>query len=111
MNEVFETLCNVFEELRCESGEREYSVQTDEALDANRALEKQNEIFRKYLSLLSEDDRSLVEDYIEAMEHAHFHEEQRAYYQGMVDALQILIGLGIVKESSKINEVLSKISR
>ena len=25
-------------------------IQTDETLDANRALEKQNEIFKKYLS-------------------------------------------------------------
>ena len=28
MNEVFETVAEVFEELRSEAGEREYSVQT-----------------------------------------------------------------------------------
>ena len=28
MNEVFETIAEVFEELRSEAGEREYSVQT-----------------------------------------------------------------------------------
>ncbi len=35
MNEVFETLSDVFEELRSEAGEREYSVQTEEAVNAN----------------------------------------------------------------------------
>ncbi len=30
MNEVFEKLSDVFEELRSEAGEREYSIQTEE---------------------------------------------------------------------------------
>ncbi len=31
MNEVFETVAEVLEELRSDAGEREYSVQTEEA--------------------------------------------------------------------------------
>lgn len=34
MNEVFDTLTGVFEELRSESREREYSVQTEKAVNA-----------------------------------------------------------------------------
>lgn len=40
MNEVFETLSDVFEELRSESEDREYSVQTEEAKAASRELKK-----------------------------------------------------------------------
>ena len=35
----------------------------------------------------------------------------RAYYQGMVDAVQILAGLGIVKESVKVKELLNTIMK
>lgn len=40
MNEVFETIAEVFEELRSEAGECEYSVQTKESEKADKAIEK-----------------------------------------------------------------------
>lgn len=58
MNEVFETLADVFEELRSES-----------------------------------EDRELLEDYTDTVDHAHYKEEQRAYYQGFVDSIQVFDGL------------------
>lgn len=41
MNEVFETVAEVLEELRSEAGEREYSVCTKEAKNAAKELKKQ----------------------------------------------------------------------
>ena len=95
MNEVFETLSGILEELRSESGERKYSIQTEEA--------------QKFLLDISVDDRAFLEDYMETLEHAHYQEEQRAYYQGMVDAIQILAGLGIVQPREKVKELLKRI--
>ena len=40
MNEVFETVAEVLEELRSEAGEREYSVCTKEAKNAAKELKK-----------------------------------------------------------------------
>ncbi len=40
MNEVFETLSDVLEELRSESGGREYSVQMEDAKRAGQELKK-----------------------------------------------------------------------
>ena len=99
MNEVFETLANVFEELRSESGDREYCVQTEDAKEASRELKKKQKAFETYLSRLSKED------------HAHYKEEQRAYYQGIVDGIQVLDGLGIVKKRMRIKEFLKKFSR
>ena len=45
MNEVFETLADVFEELRSESEDREYSVQTEEAKAASRESKKKQKAF------------------------------------------------------------------
>lgn len=110
MNEVFETLSDVFEELRSESSDRKYSVQTEDARKAEKELKNKNKVFEKYLNELSENDREFLEDYIEAINHAHYQEEQRAYYQGMVDSIQILEGLGIIQKSIKVKELLKRIN-
>ena len=109
MNEVFETLSNVFEELRAESREWEYSVQTEEAVNANATLKRENEAFQKCFFSLNDEDRTCIENYLNAVEHAHFQEEQRAYYQGMVDVIQILMGLGVIKKRDEIEALLNKI--
>ena len=111
MNEVFETLSGILEELRSEVGERKYSVQTEDAKNADRQLQKKNKAYEKYLLQLEQADRELLDDYMETLEHAHFQKEQRAYYQGLVDAIQILEGLGIIEKRVKVIELLNKISR
>ena len=40
MNEVFETVAEVLEELRSEAEEREYSVHTNESENADKALKR-----------------------------------------------------------------------
>ena len=111
MNEVFETLASVFEELRSESGDRKYCVQTEDAKEASRELKKKQKAFEMYLSKLSEEDREFLEEYIDAVDHAHYKEEQRAYYQGFVDGIQVLDGLGIVKKRIRIKELLKIFER
>lgn len=111
MNEVFERLSDVFEELRSDAGEREYSIQTEEAKKADKELKKENREYEKFLSDLSTEQRNFLENYMDIVDHAHFQEQQRAYYQGIVDAVQILAGLGIVKESFKVKELLNTIMK
>ena len=53
------------------------------------------------LAELSAEHREFFENYMDIVDHAHFQEEQRAYYQGMVDVMQIFDGLGILKERNK----------
>lgn len=111
MNEVFETLSDVFEELRSDDQEREYSVQTEDAKKANQELKRKSKAYEKYLSRLSAEDREFLEGYIDTIDHAHYKEEQRAYYQGIVDGIQLLEGLGIIQKSAKVKELLEKISK
>lgn len=111
MNEIFEAIANIFEELRSESDDREYTVRTEEAKAANQELRKRQKAFEVYLSGLSKEDRNFLEDYMEAVDHAHYQEEQRAYYQGIVDSVQILDGLGIIKKRLYVNEFLKKYTK
>lgn len=109
MNEVFETVAEVLEELRSEAEEREYSVHTNESENADKALKKANREYETVLAELCAEHRKFFENYMDIVDHAHFQEEQRAYYQGMVDVMQIFDGLGILKERNKVKEVLMHI--
>ena len=111
MNEVFETIAEVFEKLRSESGEREYSVQTKESEKADKKLKKANREYEKLLTEISVEHKEFLEDYMDIVDHAHFEEQQRAYYQGMIDVIQIFDGLGILKERSKVKELLTSMKR
>ena len=55
---------------------------------------------------ISAEHKEFLEDYMDIVDHAHFQEEQRAYYQGMIDAIQIFDGLGILKKRNKVKELL-----
>jgi len=46
MNEVFEKLSDVFEELRSEADEREYSIQTEETKKADKELNGLSTLFQ-----------------------------------------------------------------
>ena len=74
-------------------------------------LKKENREYEQFLSDLSTEQRNFLENYMDIVDHAHFQEQQRAYYQGIVDAVQILAGLGIVKESVKVKELLNTIMK
>ena len=99
------------EELRSEAEEREYSVHTNESENADKALEKANREYETVLAELSAEHREFFENYMDIVDQAHFQEEQRAYYQGMVDVMQIFDGLGILKERNKVKEVLMHIKK
>ena len=104
-------LAEVLEELRSEAEEREYSVHTNESENADKALKKANREYETVLAELSAEHREFFENYMDIVDHAHFQEEQRAYYQGMVDVMQIFDGLGILKERNKVKEVLMHIKK
>ena len=106
MNEVFETVAEVLEELRSEAEEREYSVHTNESENADKALKKANREYETVLAELCAEHREFFENYMDIVDHAHFQEEQRAYYQGMIDTIQIFEGLGILKKRNKVKELL-----
>ena len=77
MNDVFETVAEVFEELRSEAEGREYYVQTKEAENADIRLKKANQEYRKLLAEISVEHREFLENYMDIVDHAHFQEEQR----------------------------------
>ena len=109
MNEVIETLSDALGELRCESEDRKYSVQTEELKKAEKKLKRKNKEYQKWCLDLLENDRLFLEDYLDAVGHVHYQEEQRAYYQGLVDGIQILAGLGLIPKNENVKKLIEKI--
>ena len=62
MNEVFEMVAEVLEELRSEAGEREYSVCTKEAKNAAKELKRQIRNMRSCWQRFPGEKRGLLEN-------------------------------------------------
>ena len=45
------------------------------------------------------------------LEHFHYEEEQRAYYQGMMDVVEFLINIGAIKKSTNVKRMIEKYAR
>ena len=71
--------------------------------------EKNAEKFTQHLEKMPDADRDVLEEYIEVLEQAHFKEEQRAYYQGIMDGVELLGGLGLIKKGSNMKKLVEKL--
>lgn len=109
MNEFYEALSNYLEELRCDSADREYAVAPEDVKEAETELRKMQKKFMLRLEKMPAADKIFLEEYLEVLEHAHFKEEQRSYYQGMVDGAQMLGGLGLIKKGKNIKKLVEKL--
>lgn len=111
MNEIYNAIAGFLEELRCDSEEREYAIQTEDMKVAENQLKEKSKKFEQFLSSLSEPAGKQIEEYLAAVDTAHFKEEQRAYYQGIMDGIQILGELGLIKKSANVDFLLRWIKR
>ena len=102
MNEFYEAVSNLLEEMRCDFGEREYTLQPEEWREAEKNLKQIQRKLPIHLEKMSERDQ---------LEHFHYEEEQRAYYQGMMDVIEFLINIGAIKKSTNVKKMIEKYAR
>ncbi|MCC8102699.1 MAG: hypothetical protein LIP11_10735 [Clostridiales bacterium] len=111
MNCVYEVMASFLEELRCENTRKKYVIAAKDIEDAAIELRKIQRKMNNYLKKLSDKDRVFLETYFDALEHDYFKEEQRAYYQGMMDAVQMLGGLGLIKTGKNAKKLIAKVKK
>lgn len=109
MNEIYEALAVFLEELRCDTDEKKYTVETEDLVEAESQLKEKNREFEVFLNGFSGKDKEFIESYFNAVDTAHFKEEQRAYYQGIMDGVQMLGELGLIKKSSNVEFILNRL--
>lgn len=100
-NEVVRKLMDFLAELRCGNMQRESLVRL-ECYDEDRDLLEQLEpAFKEAKAACTEEHRKSIEDYIEQLKSLGFSQQQEAYCQGIVDAIQMLNGLRLLKSDTK----------
>lgn len=109
MNEFYEAVANFLEEMRCDSEEREYAIIPEDMKESAAEAKKKQKKFVQYLEKMSDTDRAILEEYIEVLDRAHFKEEQRSYYQGIMDGVELLGGLGLIKKGNNMKELVKKL--
>lgn len=108
-NEVWDEIAEFLKGLRCGNVNRTTYLQFTECKEAkSRQRNKQRECYQ-ILNELPEIKKNVIETYLETMEEAAFENANEAYCQGFVDCIQLLAGLGIMKSSPQIKEIIEKI--
>lgn len=111
VNEIYEALAVFLKELRCDTDEREYLVEMEDLREAENQLRVKTKKYELLLKDFSKADREFMEEYLNAVDAAHFKEEQRAYYQGIMDGVQMLGELGVIKKSDNVDTLLKRLKK
>ena len=64
-----------------------------------------------HLEKIPEREQNFWNKYLNQLEHFHYEEEQRAYYQGMMDVVEFLINIGAIKKSTNVKRMIEKYAR
>lgn len=109
VNQIYEALAVFLEELRCDTDEKEYAVKMEDLDKTESQLKEKNREFEAFLNDISGKHKEFIESYVNIVDTAHFKEEQRAYYQGIMDGIQMLGELGLIKKSSNVEFILKRL--
>ena len=105
-NEVTEKLELCLKNLRCEDAERETLVHLDSCREETERLAGLEEEYTQVMDGLDQRSRAILENYIEQMLSKAFAEQQESYLQGLLDAFQILCGLGILSTNQNVEKII-----
>ena len=108
-NEVMEKLVLFLQNLRCEDVNRETLVHLAGCKREKAGLRNLRTRYEELKERMSVSDKDFLEKYMEQAERTAFEEQQEAYLQGMIDAFQVLQGLGVIRASEKIENLIRHI--
>lgn len=106
MNEVYEAVAAILKEMKCDSKKEKYMLNSEYIQLSHSELKEANRKFNTYLSELAQTDQEYLQKYMEIVDRNHFVEQQRLYCQGILDGIQMISGLGLIKENKNIEELL-----
>lgn len=110
-NEVWNEIWAFLNGLRCGNVKRESYIQLLEFADAKEEEKRAQDSFKNELNSMEKGQRKCIENYMETLKHLAFVAEGQAYCQGYVDCIQLLAGLGLMKNSPDIKELINKITK
>lgn len=110
-NEITEKLELFMQNLRCEDMSRETLVHLDSCMIESEKLAELEEEYRQTMIELEDSSRVVLERYTDQMQSKAFAEQQEAYLQGILDAFQILSGLGILSSNQNVEKLIAHLEK
>ena len=108
-NEVWEKVADFLQELRCSDMQRTGLVHLDNCIAEKEKLKLSKAQYVKCLDNISAQKQKIIEEYVMQLQQVAFEEQQEAYCQGIVDALQILSSLQLIPMNEKIQKLIEKL--
>ena len=108
-NEVWEKVTDFLQELRCSDMQRTGLVHLDNCIAEKEKLKLSKAQYVKCLDNISAQEKEIIEEYVMQLQQVAFEEQQEAYCQGIVDALQILSGLQLIPINENIQNLIKKL--
>ena len=101
-NEVVKQVLDFLKELRCTNVQRESLIHLESCKMEKKLLQEMTVGYHEVMNQCNKEQRTIIEQYVEQLKSVSFEEQQEAYCQGMVDAVQILAGLHLLVGSKSI---------
>ena len=79
-------------------------------IESERLAELEEE-YRQTMIELEDSSRVVLERYTDQMQSKAFAEQQEAYLQGILDAFQILSGLGILSSNKNVEKLIAHLEK
>lgn len=108
-NQVWEKVTLFLKELRCEDIKRHSIIHLDSCKHEREYLETLKETYDREIVRLSNTQQKIIAEYIEQIQVVPFEEQQEAYCQGIMDCVQILFGIGVIKIDKKLIKLFKKL--
>lgn len=108
-NEVLEKLEVFLQNLRCEDIQRTSLVQLESCKRERNKLENLQNGYDSLLDSIKPSEKIILNDYVDQIQNVAFAEQQEAYMQGMIDAFQILCGIGMLSTNEKVKTTIEKL--
>ena len=97
MNHIWNRVYNFLYELRCEDKSESIVVQLENCSKEREILESQIQVYQETLQKVSDIERKIIEKYAEQLGVVAFEEQQETYCQGIIDCIQIMVGMGLIR--------------
>lgn len=100
---------NFLNSLRCENVERKSYIRFSELREAEKLNKEAQMKYAIEVNKLDAEHSKNIKGYVEALQHLAFMAEEQAYCQGYVDCIQLLAGIGMLKENPEIEKIVEKL--
>lgn len=108
-NQIWEKVALFLKELRCEDIKRSSIIHLDSCRNEKEYLKELKKVYDKEIVNLPKEQKKNIFDYMEQLQVVSFEEQQEAYCQGIMDCVQILVGLGLLEMNGKIAQAVEKL--